>query len=636
MAARESGRIKDAYQKRVLDDAARKRRQKKALEALEQDNFHDDPHADLVMSKKVPKFQETLDSRGGGRKKKTRSAEYYKQRFRKTFGQLVEEDLNVNPNPPNYASAQAAPSRFPERQFCAVKTQNEEKKPTLFGQTRRLTEKTGASAWREGFVRLERQQQVCALAVPSRNFQRRDETTYEWRRGRDLRSNYRVPLGAITMTTLDSQSDKSLCHLDKLSSAELAEIPSECGFPVGMRPLESQVAGHPFNDKKYTISMLRGPNGHVLKPVTKPLLGKREIAFYENLRTTEDPLMLQLRNCIPKYYGTTDLQISGRRVTFLTLKDITDGMAEPCVMDIKIGRRTWDPLATPQKKATEELKYAESKRTYGFCITGFQVYDLSSGQLKTFGKDYGKTLDAKGVVEALKIFLNISPERPACRQLIVKLLSLLWKILLFFRTQRIFRFYSSSLLVAYDARRLRYCLRMSEKTAEAPANRTARSFPSANSRTIPSNVFKDATSEAPANHATISALKTSKLSERTSFLKRSVSLCTEHEITEEGKILNRSGSCGPDLKTDRLCRTHSYVNNFDDDIIRMKEDYDALLSELSSSSREKENWVRINMIDFTHVFPAEDRNSLDLNYLEGMENLIKLVENFLAPKSTSS
>lgn len=141
MAARESGRIKDVYQKRVLDDAARKRRQKKALEALEQDNFHDDPHADLgkrralpllrqitivslilvsVMSKKVPKFQETLDNRDASRKKKTRSAEYYKQRFRKTFAQLVEEDLNVNPNPPNYACAQAPPSRFPDRHFCAV------------------------------------------------------------------------------------------------------------------------------------------------------------------------------------------------------------------------------------------------------------------------------------------------------------------------------------------------------------------------------------------------------------------------------------------------------------------------------------------------------------------------------------
>jgi len=86
---------------------------------------------------------------------------------------------------------------------------------------------------------------------------------------------------------------------------------------------------------------------------------------------------------------------------FLKLKDITEGMAEPCVMDIKIGRRTWDPLATPEKRATEELKYAESKRAYGFCITGFQVYCLSTGRLKKFDRDYGKKLDAKGVVEGI-------------------------------------------------------------------------------------------------------------------------------------------------------------------------------------------------------------------------------------------
>lgn len=45
--SRESGRIKDANQKRILDEATRRRRARKALEALEQDNFHDDPHADL-------------------------------------------------------------------------------------------------------------------------------------------------------------------------------------------------------------------------------------------------------------------------------------------------------------------------------------------------------------------------------------------------------------------------------------------------------------------------------------------------------------------------------------------------------------------------------------------------------------
>ncbi len=37
----------------VLDSAARQRRARKALESLERDNFHDDPHAGLVMSKKA-------------------------------------------------------------------------------------------------------------------------------------------------------------------------------------------------------------------------------------------------------------------------------------------------------------------------------------------------------------------------------------------------------------------------------------------------------------------------------------------------------------------------------------------------------------------------------------------------------
>ena len=55
-------RIKDAKQRRVLDEAARRRRQRKALEALEQDNFQEDPHADLKMSKKAPKFEESMES----------------------------------------------------------------------------------------------------------------------------------------------------------------------------------------------------------------------------------------------------------------------------------------------------------------------------------------------------------------------------------------------------------------------------------------------------------------------------------------------------------------------------------------------------------------------------------------------
>ncbi|KOB77722.1 hypothetical protein OBRU01_03229 [Operophtera brumata] len=101
MTGRESGRVKEAERRRVLDDVARRRRARKAIEALEQDNFHDDPHADLVMSKKVPKFADSNEK--PTKKRKAKSAEYYKMRFRKTFAQLVEEDAG-----------------FPERHFCAV------------------------------------------------------------------------------------------------------------------------------------------------------------------------------------------------------------------------------------------------------------------------------------------------------------------------------------------------------------------------------------------------------------------------------------------------------------------------------------------------------------------------------------
>lgn len=112
---RQSIRVKEAGQKRVLDKAARKRRLRKALEALEQDNFHDDPHANLVMHKKAPKFEESLD-----RTKRKKKSEHFRQRFRKTFGVLVEEEQMSGRESPTYITAVAPPSKFPGRKFCAV------------------------------------------------------------------------------------------------------------------------------------------------------------------------------------------------------------------------------------------------------------------------------------------------------------------------------------------------------------------------------------------------------------------------------------------------------------------------------------------------------------------------------------
>ncbi|XP_015175498.1 PREDICTED: inositol polyphosphate multikinase isoform X2 [Polistes dominula] len=474
--------------------------------------------------------------------------------------------------------------------------------------------------------------------------------------GRSVRRNISA------MTSLNSCPDKSSCHPSDDSSrdAELDVNKLENNLPEELCLLKSQVAGHYFDNEKNSIGMLRTPSGRVLKPIIKPHLGEREINFYENLKSSQDKSSLELSNHVPEYFGTTEIFYSGKKIKFLILQDITDGMDEPCVMDIKIGKRTWDPLASKEKRASEEKKYAQLKEAYGFCITGFQVYCLSSGELKKFDKNYGKTLTPEGVVEALKIFLNVTPQRPqAYRLLIVKLLAFLWKILSIFRKQTNFRFYSSSLLIAYDARRLRYCLHLEKRDTKNLSRhcQRAQSFSSMLSTTMDKEKNLDKgqscsskeTSAPPSPTQSVLCLRR-KVLEKTRSLKRSVSLqfgskeclssfekdsTTTTTTTKENKtllspFLKRSDSYDPDFRVDKLCRTHSQVHNFDLELADMKEDYLAILSGLNSTSEDKNNWVRVNMIDFTHVFPAPNETAgLDFNYLKGIENLIKIFETFL-------
>ncbi|PAA48367.1 hypothetical protein BOX15_Mlig023702g1 [Macrostomum lignano] len=134
----------------VLDEAARQRRHRRALEALEADNFQADPHADLRVSKLAPKFSDEASSFGPSRDalggvaasadgKKSRKAKAaggsgavgtLGGRLRRNFAALLEEELARRAQLPGasasgsaatpYELAQVGPSRLPPRHFCAV------------------------------------------------------------------------------------------------------------------------------------------------------------------------------------------------------------------------------------------------------------------------------------------------------------------------------------------------------------------------------------------------------------------------------------------------------------------------------------------------------------------------------------
>lgn len=128
-------------------------------------------------------------------------------------------------------------------------------------------------------------------------------------------------------------------------------------------------------------------------------------------------------------------------------------MTEPCVIDIKIGKRTWDPLASEAKRMVESSKYVRCKENVGFCIPGFQVFSIKAGKIKRYGKEYGKSLDENTVLEAFKLFLNADTK--IYRPLVMKILFHLRNIQNWALKQRKFLLYSSSVLIAYDAKRLK-------------------------------------------------------------------------------------------------------------------------------------------------------------------------------------
>ncbi|XP_053658653.1 inositol polyphosphate multikinase-like [Anopheles marshallii] len=260
--------------------------------------------------------------------------------------------------------------------------------------------------------------------------------------------------------------------------SEWETIPSD--LPAGVLQLENQVAGH--TAAQGCLGLLKTPsNGTILKPTGKVLCGVREIAFYERLEKARqrkhdhanavDQLWALLCQVVPKYFGHPMLTIDGKEVEFIQLEDLTQGLEWPCIMDVKIGRRTWDPLATPEKRKAEENKYKACRQRFGLCIPGFQLYSVRDrGLLIRHGKDYGKKLTEDNIRDAFLLYLNATEDGRVSRMLLEQFLHDLRLIRDWAHKQTMYRLYSSSVLLVYDAARLDEPDRSTEQQRESLTN----------------------------------------------------------------------------------------------------------------------------------------------------------------------
>jgi len=216
--------------------------------------------------------------------------------------------------------------------------------------------------------------------------------------------------------------------------------------------LEHQIAGHLHGHGKVSSGMLKHTTeGYVMKPVQNDERGKKEIEFYEDvfLSANACSVITHLRDLVPRYLGLHQFISDDSVSYFIKMEDVASGCRKPCIADIKIGRQTWDPDSSPEKRLAENNKYRGTKEPLGFCIPGLFVNDISTNRVLKLDKVYGRTLDSVTVRDAIRFYLNGTLTLD--RRLLSDFLRELHTIRLWFEDQRVYRFFATSLLLVYDA-----------------------------------------------------------------------------------------------------------------------------------------------------------------------------------------
>jgi hypothetical protein len=145
-----------------------------------------------------------------------------------------------------------------------------------------------------------------------------------------------------------------------------------------------------------------------------------EVALREAWRALkrEADLLRRLSRFMPTYYGVLGQRAVSANTphgvtedAHLLLQDLTINFSKPCVMDLKMGCQSYEPDATPEKRAKEFGKYPEQAQ-FGFRIVGMRFYDpthpdANGKGFRYFQKPYGRALKTREeLLRAFRIFFS--------------------------------------------------------------------------------------------------------------------------------------------------------------------------------------------------------------------------------------
>jgi inositol-polyphosphate multikinase len=207
-----------------------------------------------------------------------------------------------------------------------------------------------------------------------------------------------------------------------------------------------QIAGH-TNEK---VRCYRGK--FILKPQNKVELFQREVNFYEDMFSDIESNKQQIE-FLAQYHGICVIESENKSFSnpfllpHLILDDLTVAYKKPTVIDIKMGRQTFEPSASKEKKEREIKKYPYQS-DIGFRITGFKIWDNSKKLYHFRNKSYGRSILPNMLTSAVAVcfYDGINFRVDVIQNFLLRLENLLY----FMKQQKKYNFYCSSLLVVYD------------------------------------------------------------------------------------------------------------------------------------------------------------------------------------------
>uniref|UniRef100_A0A2K6ENQ6 Kinase n=1 Tax=Propithecus coquereli TaxID=379532 RepID=A0A2K6ENQ6_PROCO len=336
---------------------------------------------------------------------------------------------------------------------------------------------------------------------------------------------------------------------------------SRLRFLNGCVPLSHQVAGHMYGKDK--VGILQHPDGTVLKQLQPPPRGPRELEFYNMV----------------SFSLITDL--------YLKLEDVTHKFNKPCIMDVKIGRKSYDPFASSEKIQQQVSKYPLMEEI-GFLVLGMRVRmiiknNIFWGPVRFFHNGFSLRKDAIAAsIQKIK------------------------KILQWFESQEQLNFYASSLLFVYEG--------SSQPTTTKSNDRTLAEKFLSKGQLSDTEVL-----EYNNNFHVLSSTANGKI-------EASVGKSLSKMYARHRKMYSKKHHSQTSLKVENMEQDNGWKSMSQEHLNgNVLSQLEKVFYHLPTDCQEIAE-VEVRMIDFAHVFPS---NTIDEGYVYGLKHLITVLQSIL-------